>query len=102
MKRNDLILFYHSVVDPGVVGVARVTRTAYPDPTTDDERWVAVDLEPVVALKKVVSLKQIKADRRLGQMALLKQSRLSVMPVEREQFDRILALGGTKLARRSS
>jgi predicted RNA-binding protein with PUA-like domain len=55
-----------------------------------------------VALKKVVSLKQIKADRRLGQMALLKQSRLSVMPVEREQFDRILALGGTKLAHRSS
>ena len=102
MKRGDLILFYHSVVDPGVVGVARVTRTAYPDPTTDDERWVAVDLEPVVALKKVVSLKQIKADRRLGQMALLKQSRLSVMPVEREQFDRILVLGGTKLARRSS
>ena len=76
MKRNDLILFYHSVVDPGVVGVARVTRTAYPDPTTDDERWVAVDLEPVVALKKVVSLKQIKADRRLGPGAIFKANLL--------------------------
>ncbi len=101
MKRGDLLLFYHSVVDPGVVGVARVTRTAYPDPTTDDERWVAVDIEPIVALKQAVSLKQIVADRRLGQMALLKQSRLSVMPVEREHFDRILALGETKLPRRS-
>ncbi len=99
MKRGDLFLFYHSVVDPGVVGVARVKRTAYPDPTTDDERWVAVDIEPVVALKKAVSLKQMKGDRRLGQMALLKQSRLSVMPVEREHFERILALGETKLTR---
>jgi predicted RNA-binding protein with PUA-like domain len=102
MKKGDLVLFYHSVNDPGVFGIARVTRAAYPDPTTDDERWVAVDIEPVVGLERPVSLKEIKAERKLLQMALLKQSRLSVMPVEREHFDKILALGNTRLTGRKS
>lgn len=102
MKKGELVLFYHSGSDPGVVGVARVTRQAYPDPTTDDERWVVVDLEPVIALKSSVPLKQIKADPRLRGMVLVRQSRLSVMPVERAHFDRILSLGGTALPRRSS
>ena len=99
MKKGDFVLFYHSVVDPSVVGVARVTRTAYPDPTSDDERWVAVDLEPVAALEEPVSLASIKADEKLAGMALVRQSRLSVMPVARPEFDRILRLGKTRLRR---
>ncbi|MEE9278968.1 MAG: EVE domain-containing protein [Myxococcota bacterium] len=102
MKQGDLVLFYHSQKDPGVVGVARVTRTAYPDPTSEDERWVVVDFEPVVELESPVSLQEIKADRRLWEMPLLRQPRLSVVPVEREDFNRILSLGKTKLPRRSS
>ncbi len=99
MKKGDFVLFYHSVVDPSVVGVARVTRTAYPDPTSDDERWVAVDLEPVAPLDEPVSLASIKADEKLAGMALVRQSRLSVMPVARPEFDRILRLGKTRLRR---
>ena len=75
------------------MGVARVIKEYYKDPTTDDERWVAVDIEPVEALKKPVTLKMIKEDSFLQDMALVKQSRLSVMPVKREEFDRIIELG---------
>ncbi len=99
MKKGDLVLFYHSVKDPGVVGIARVTRSAYPDPTTDDERWVVVDIEPVRKVTSAVSLKEIKTDLRLRQTALVTQSRLSVMPFEKTEFERILALGETKLPR---
>ena len=99
MKKGDIVLFYHSVVDPGVVGVARVTRSAYPDPTSDDERWLAVDLAPVLPLAEPVSLARIKADEKLAGMALVRQSRLSVMPVARPEFDRILRLGKTRLPR---
>ncbi len=99
MKKGDLVLFYHSVKDPGVVGIARVTRTAYPDPTTDDERWVVVDIEPVRKVTSAVSLKEIKTDLGLRQTALVTQSRLSVMPFEKTEFERILALGETKLPR---
>ncbi len=99
MKKGDLVLFYHSVKDPGVVGIARVSRTAYPDPTTDDERWVVVDIEPVRKVTSAVSLKEIKTDLRLRQTALVTQSRLSVMPFEKTEFERILALGETKLPR---
>ena len=97
MKKGDLVLFYHSLKDPGVVGIARVTRTAYPDPTTDDSRWVVVDIEPVRKLTSPVSLKAIKCEPRLQEMALVRQSRLSVMPVDKAEFERILALGKTKL-----
>ncbi len=99
MKKGDLVLFYHSVKDPGVVGIARVTRTAYPDPTTDDERWVVVDIEPVRKVKSAVPLKEIKTDPRLRQTALVTQSRLSVMPFEKTEFERVLELGETKLPR---
>ncbi len=99
MKKGDLVLFYHSVKDPGVVGIARVTRSAYPDPTTDDARWVVVDIEPVRKMASTVSLKEIKGDPRLQEMALVRQSRLSVMPVEKAEFQRILTLGETKLPR---
>ena len=99
MKKGDWMLFYHSVKGCEVVGIARVTREAYPDPTTDDERWVAVDIEPLRALERPVPLSEIKADPALAEMALVRQSRLSVMPVTRTEFDRILKLSGTKLRR---
>jgi predicted RNA-binding protein with PUA-like domain len=98
MRRGDLVLFYHSNEGRQVVGVARVARTAYPDPTTDDERWVAVDLVPVKPLQRAVGLAEIKADAALAGIPLLKQSRLSVMPLEKKAFDRILRLGGTRLS----
>ena len=99
MKKGDLVLFYHSNEGKEVVGVARVTGEAYQDPTTDDERWVVVDLEPAVALAEPVTLKRIKADPTLEQIALVRQSRLSVLPLQRPEFQRILALGKTKLPR---
>ncbi len=99
MKTGDLVLFYHSVVDPSVIGVARVTREAYADPTANDERWVVVDLKPVQPLEEPVRLSAIKADSKLADMALVRQSRLSVMPVARPQFDRILRLASTRLRR---
>ncbi len=93
MKAGDRVLFYHSVVGTAVVGIAEVAREAYPDPTTSDERWVAVDLVPVKALEHPVTLEQIKAEASLRDIALLRQSRLSVMPLSREAFDTIVALG---------
>jgi len=97
MKKGDLVLYYHSNVGKEVVGVARVTRTAYPDPTTADERWVVVDLEPVKPLAHAVTLAEIRADAKLAGIALVKQSRLSVMPLDAKAFERILALGETKV-----
>ncbi len=99
MKRGDLVLFYHSVDAREVVGIARVTREGYPDPTTDDPRWVAVDLEPVRSLHKPVTLGQIKNDPALENMALIRQSRLSVVPLSRPEFQHILTLGETRLPR---
>ncbi len=97
MRKGDLVLYYHSNQGKEVAGVARVKREAYGDPTTDDERWLVVDLEPVKAFERPVSLSQIKADPALRRLPLIRQSRLSVMPVERPHFDRILRMGGTRL-----
>ncbi len=93
MKAGDLVLFYHSNEGMCVVGIAKVITEAYPDPTIDDPRWVAVDLAPVEALKHSVTLEQIKADERLANIALIRQSRLSVMPLTNTEFDRILEMG---------
>lgn len=93
MQIGDLVLFYHSVSEKAIVGVAKVRTEAYPDKTSDDPRWLAVDLEPVRNFKDVVSLDQIKKDTRLENIALLKQSRLSVMPLRPEEFEVILSLG---------
>jgi predicted RNA-binding protein with PUA-like domain len=101
MRKGDLVLYYHSNEGKEVVGVARVKREAYPDPTTDDERWVVVDLEPLQPLTRSVSLADVKAEPRLREIALVRQSRLSVMPIEKKAFDRILAMGKTRLARRA-
>src|SRR5690606_1263057 len=93
MKKGDLVLFYHSNEGKEVVGIAKVVNEYYQDPTTDDERWVVVDLAPVETLKKPVTLEVIKEDALLQHVALVRQGRLSVMPLKPEEFDRIVQLG---------
>jgi len=93
MEIGDLCLYYHSVNEKSVVGVAKVIRTAYRDPTTDDERWVAVDVSPENELLQPVTLDMVKADTRLKDMVLVKNSRLSVQPVRKEEFDIIIGMG---------
>ncbi len=94
MKKGDLVLFYHSVSDRSVIGIAKVVRESYPDPTAGDNKgWVVVDLVPEKDLEKPVSLSMIKSDPRLANIALIKQGRLSVMPLKREEFDAIVELG---------
>ena len=97
MKKGDLALYYHSNKGKEVVGVARVIGESYQDPTTDDERWVVVDLEPVVAFKEPVTLAAVKADPALEEIFLIKRSRLSVIPVLKKEFQYILKLGKTKI-----
>ena len=93
MKTGDLVLFYHSVNEKQVMGICKVVKEHYPDPTTNDDRWVVVDVVPLEALKKPVTLEAIKADERLENIALIRQSRLSVMPLAREEFDAIVEIG---------
>lgn len=93
MKEGDLVLFYHSNEGKEVVGIAKVVKEFYQDPTTDDVNWVVVDLSPVESLKNPVTLEKIKADDRLQNVSLVKQGRLSVMSLKAEEFDRILELG---------
>jgi predicted RNA-binding protein with PUA-like domain len=97
MQKGDLLLYYHSNEGKEVVGVARVSGEAYPDPTTKDERWVVVDVEPVAPLAEPVGLAAIKAEPALAEMALLRRARLSVVPVTKKEFDRVLRMGRTKL-----
>jgi len=97
MKKGDNLLFYHSVIGKEIVGIAEVTREAYPDPTTDDERWVVVDLKPIKPFKVPVTLEEIKAHKELSEIALIKQARLSVMPITKKEFQVLLKLGRTKL-----
>jgi len=94
MQKGDRVLYYHSNVGQEVVGICEVARAAFPDPTTEDARWVAVELAAVKALKKPVTLEQIKDDPELRDIALVRQSRLSVMPLDARAFQRILKLGG--------
>jgi predicted RNA-binding protein with PUA-like domain len=93
MKEGDLVLFYHSNEGMCVVGIAKVVREFYQDPTTDDTNWVVVDLAPVETLKNPVTLSQIKGDEYLKDISLVRQGRLSVMPLKPAEFDRILELG---------
>jgi predicted RNA-binding protein with PUA-like domain len=94
MKKGDVVLFYHSGDEKQVVGIARVEKEAYPDPTADEGDWVAVDIVPVKPLKQPVTLQQIKGQKTLQDMPLVRQSRLSVSPVTEEQFERIMKLAG--------
>ena len=93
MKKGDHVFFYHSVSEKAIVGVAKVTREAYPDPTAKEGDWSVVDLKPVKAMVEPVTLEQIKAEAKLSEIALIKQSRLSVMPLRSPEFRRILQLG---------
>ena len=91
MKIGDFVLFYHSGNDKAVIGIAKVTKEAYQDATTKED-WSAVDIVPHKALKKQVSLSQIKSEKRLQNIYLVRQGRLSVMPLEKEEFDMIVDL----------
>jgi predicted RNA-binding protein with PUA-like domain len=93
MKNGDEVLFYHSGEDRAVIGIAKVVAPAYPDPTSDDERWLCVDLVPVRALPSPVTLATIKATPSLKEIALVRHSRLSVMPLAADEFRAIVALG---------
>ena len=95
MKKGDLLLFYHSNEGKEMVGLARVKRAAYQDPKTDDD-WSAVDVVPVKRLKRPVTLAQVKAHPELSRMALVKRSRISVVPVTDEELSLVLAVAQTK------
>ncbi len=99
MSKGDLALVYHSGDDKAVVGIARITSAAYPDPSADDPRWLAIDIEPLRPLALPVPLKTVKQDAKLANLALVRHSRLSVMPATAAEFEQILALGKTKAPR---
>jgi predicted RNA-binding protein with PUA-like domain len=96
MKKGDEVLYYHSNEGTEIVGIAKVIKEAYQDPTTDDDRWVAVDLKPIRRLKHSVSLSQIKADKSLADMALVRLGRLSVQPVTDKEWVAVMTLAGEK------
>ncbi len=93
MRKGDEVLFYHSGEDKAVIGIAKVTRGTYPDPTAKEGDWNAVDLAPIKPLRRPVTLQQIKSAPRLKKIQLVRQSRLSVMPVTAGEFRAIVALG---------
>ncbi len=97
MKKGDLAFFYHSNEGLEIVGIAEIVKEFYPDPTIDDERWVAVDIKPLEDMKRPVSLQAIKAEPRLADMDLVRLMRLSVGQVKKAEFDLILKMGETKL-----
>jgi predicted RNA-binding protein with PUA-like domain len=97
MKKGDLVFYYHSGEEKQVVGLARVTKEAYPDPTAKEGDWSCVDLAPVKPLARPVSLAAIKADKTLREMSFVKQSRLSVSPMTKAQFERVLELVETRM-----
>jgi predicted RNA-binding protein with PUA-like domain len=94
MKKGDSVFFYHSNTGTDIVGIATVAKEAYPDPTSEDPAWFAVDLKPLKDLKNPVSLDQIKKEKKLAQMALVRIGRLSVQPVTEEEWNIILKVAG--------
>ena len=92
MKKNDLCFFYHSVTERSIVGIVKVVKEYYPDPTDKTERFVVVDVKATKKLKKPVSLDQIKENNKLKDIALVKQSRLSVMPINKIEWEEIIKL----------
>ncbi|MEO5892781.1 MAG: EVE domain-containing protein [Ferruginibacter sp.] len=96
MKKGDEVLFYHSNEGMEIVGIAKVAKEAYQDPTTEDDAWVVVDLKPVKKLKKPVTLAQVKADKRLSEMALVRLGRLSVQPVTDEEWKIVMEMAKEK------
>ncbi|WP_336514331.1 EVE domain-containing protein [Pollutibacter soli] len=96
MKKGDECFFYHSNKGLEIVGIVKIIKEAYQDPTTTDEAWVAVDIAPVKTLKKPVSLDQIKAEKSLAEMALIRISRLSTQPVTDNEWKTIMKMAGEK------
>ena len=96
MKKGDEVLFYHSNEGMEIVGIAKVDKEAFQDPTTSDDRWVAVELKAYKKLKNPVSLVQIKNDNRLKEMALVRLGRLSVQPVTEEEWEMVMEMSETK------
>ncbi len=96
MKPGDLALFYHSVKEKSVIGIARVVSEAYPDPPAEDGDWSVVDVEPAFDLKRPIPLADMKAEPELSEMSLIRQSRLSVAPLTRAEFNKIVKMGGKK------
>ena len=92
MKKNDLCFFYHSVTERNIVGIVKVVKEYYPDPTDKTDRFVVVDVKAIKKLKKPVSLDQIKENNKLKDIALVKQSRLSVMPLKKTEWDIIIKM----------
>ena len=97
MRKGDIVFFYHSVSEKRVVGVAKIVEEHYADPTADEGDWSAVEIAPVKALKTPVTLEAIKADALLREMPLIRQSRLSVLPLTADQAEKLLSLAETKL-----
>lgn len=91
MEKGDQVFIYHSADVKAIIGIAQVAKAGYPEPK--DDAWVAVDLTPVAKLKNPITLAQIKADKKLANMVLVRSSRLSVQPVKEDEFEYILALG---------
>jgi predicted RNA-binding protein with PUA-like domain len=98
MKKGDQIFFYHSNKRTEIVGIAAVTKEAYPDPTSPDPAWFAIEVKPVKKFIKPVSLEQIKKEKKLAGMALVRISRLSVQPVSEEEWNTIMKMGGMETA----
>jgi predicted RNA-binding protein with PUA-like domain len=96
MKKGDEVLFYHSNEGTEIVGIAKVAKEFYPDPTSDDGNWVVVDLKPYKKLKKPVTLSQVKSEKRLTEMALVRLGRLSVQPVTEKEWNIVMELAGEK------
>jgi predicted RNA-binding protein with PUA-like domain len=96
MRVNDLVLFYHSNEGLEMVGVAKVVKESYPDPTSDEQQWLVVDLKPVKNLKRTLPLAEIKADAVLSQMQMIKRNRLSVTRVSADEYHRVMELTGTR------
>ncbi len=96
MASDDRVFYYHSGKDKMVAGLARAVRAAYPDPTADEGDWSAVDFVPLKSLAQPVTLRAIKGDKILRELALVRQSRLSVMPVTKQQAERLAELGGLR------
>lgn len=92
MKKGDKVLFYHSVSEKSVVGVTEVSKESYPDPT--DEKWIAVEIRALKKLKNPVTLEQIKANGALNNIALVRQSRLSVLSLTKDEYEEILSMAG--------
>lgn len=96
MKKGDLAFFYHSNEGTEIVGIAQVAKEAYQDPSTKEEAWVAVDFKPHKKFKKTVTLAQVKAEKKLANMALVRLGRLSVQPVTDEEWKIVMTMAGEK------